>query len=128
MSRVASQVTVRKQPGTISFHKVNVGKGGKNMDIASQQVWDAMLQEPWTMFRDGHFLSKRHPGYNSHISTGDIRVRLGAITYTRKGLRTTQILPSGKSADYCFVLTYGITFVIVYCVLGPSGTLEPLMN
>lgn len=78
MSRVLSRETVGKQPGIIVFHQVNVGKGGTNMDIALQQAWDAgadivMVQEPWTMLRDGNFITKSHQGYNSHIPTSTLR-------------------------------------------------------
>ena len=133
MNRVPSRETVGKQSGIIVFHQVNVGKGGADMDISLQQAWDAgadivMVQEPWTMLRDENFITKSHPGYNSHIPAGGMRVRPRAITFTRKKLRTTQIFPSGQTADYFFVLICGITFVNVYRAPGSSGTLEPLIK
>lgn len=115
------------------FYQVNVAKGGPNMDIAIQQAWEVgadivMIQEPWTMCRNGTTITKSHPGYNSHIPFGGEVVRPRAITFTRKGPRATQIFPSTeRTADYCFVQTSGLTFVNVYRAPGPSGSLEPLL-
>ena len=122
---------------TLLFHQVNVGKGGSNMDIALQQAWDAkvhvvIIQEPWTMRKNGEFITKSHTGFDSFIPFGNTtpRVRPRAITYVRKGLRATQVSPSasGQTLDYCFVQVNGLTFVNVYRAPGHSGTLEPLLK
>ena len=105
------------------------------MDIASQQAWEAyahvvMVQEPWTRKKEGGFITKSHPGYNSHIPFGGIDVRPRVVTFTRKRIQATQLFPSssGPTSDYCFVKMGGLTFVNVYCAPGTSGTLEPLLR
>ena len=116
------------------FHQVNVGKGGPNMDIALQQAWDGgahvvMIQEPWTMKKGEGFITKSHPGYNSHKPIGRNGTRPRAITFTRKGLHATQIFFStSQTADYCFVKVSGVMFVNVYRAPRPSGALEPLLQ
>lgn len=67
------------------------------MDIALQQAWDAgahvvMVQEPWTMQKDGEYMTKNQPGFNSHKPIGETGGRPRAITSTRKGLRASQTL------------------------------------
>ena len=105
---------------TLLFHQVNVGKGGPNMDIALQQAWDAgahviMVQEPWTMKKEGDFIIKSHPGFNVHKPMGEKGARPRAITFTRKCTVATQIFPyTGKTSDYCFVQVAGLIFVNVY--------------
>lgn len=82
---------------TLLFHQVNVGKGGPNMDIALQQAWEAevhvvMVQEPWTMRRNGDFITKSHTGFDSFVPFGNTaaRSRPRAITFVRKGLQAAQ--------------------------------------
>ena len=120
---------------TLHFHQVNVGRGGENTDIALQQAWDAgahvvMVQEPWTRKKEGGFITKSHPGYNSHIPFGGTDVRPRVSTFTRKGIGATQFFPpsSGPTSDYCFVKMGSLTFVNVYRAPGTSGTLEPLLR
>lgn len=120
---------------TIHFHQVNVGRGEENTDIALQQAWDAgahvvMVQEPWTRKKEGGFITKSHPGYNSRIPFGGTDIRPRAITFTRKGSHATQLFPqlSGPTSDYCFVKMGSLTFVNVYRAPGTSGTLEPLLR
>lgn len=105
------------------------------MDIALQQAWDAeahvvLVQEPWTMKKDGEYITKSHPGYICHKPIGDRGARPRAITFSRKDIHATQIFPSslGKTGDYCFVQVAGLTFANVYRAPGPSGTLEPLLE
>lgn len=137
MSNTPNSYHHHQKLDTLLFHQVNVGKGGPNMDIALQQAWEAeihvvMVQEPWTMRRNGDFITKSHTGFDSFIPFGNTapRSRPRAITFVRKGLQAAQIRPSSSSqtSDYCFVQVSGLTFVNVYRAPGPSGTLDPLLN
>ena len=129
-----SQQQQHQKNVALLFHQVNVGKGGPNMDIALQQAWDdgahvVMFQEPWTMKKGEGFITKSHPGYNSHKQIGGKGIRPRAITFTRKGLHATRIFSSkSQTADYCFVKVSGVMFVNVYRAPGPSGTLELLFQ
>ena len=89
-----------------------------------------MVQEPWTRKKEGGFITKSHPGYNSHIPFGGTDVRPRVSTFTRKGIGATQFFPpsSGLTSDYCFVKMGSLTFVNVYRAPGTSGTLEPLLR
>ncbi len=120
---------------TLLFHQVNVGKGGTNTDIALQQAWESgahivMVQEPWTMQKDGEFITKSHPGYNTYKPMGPVGTRPRAISFVRKGLAATQIFPSPRdqTGDYCFVQVHGVTFVNVYRAPGLNVTLGLLLR
>ncbi|KAI0995741.1 hypothetical protein K3495_g12439 [Podosphaera aphanis] len=63
-----------------------------------------------------------------HMYLLEEKVRPRAITFSRKGLRATQIFPTERTVDYCFVQISGITFVNVYRAPSPTGTLEPLLR
>ena len=137
MSNTPNSYHHHQKLDTLLFHQVNVGKGGPNMDIALQQAWEAevhvvMVQEPWTMRRNGDFITKSHTGFDSFVPFGNTaaRSRPRAITFVRKGLQAAQISPSSssQSSDYCFVQVCGLTFVNVYRAPGHSETLEPLLS
>ena len=134
MSRNPNLQHKNRPISTFLFHQVNVGKGGPNMDIALQQAWEAgihivMIQEPWTMQKDGKFTTKSHPGFKCHIHIGALGTRPRAIKFTRKELHATQFFPRGpdQTADYCFFQIENVTFLNVYRAPGPSGSLEPML-
>ena len=67
----------RHKYSILLFHQVNVENCGQNMEIVLQQAWDAeahkvMVQEPWTLLKDGEFTTKSHPGFDSFVRFGNI--------------------------------------------------------
>ena len=57
---------------TILFLCANLGRGDPATDIILQSAWDSgidvlLIQEPWTQHKDGHWLTKSHPGFDKHL-------------------------------------------------------------
>ena len=119
----------------ISFMSINVGRGGQTHDIALSRAYElgvdvVLIQEP--SWKKATKETKSHPGYDCHIPHGGVNVRPRAVTYTlidRRIHSATQIFPSDSlTADYCWVVVNGVTFLNVYKEPNDPTAIRPLLS
>ena len=124
---------LQKTAITISFLCANLGRGDPAKDIILQSAWDSgtdvlLIQEPWTQHKDGHWLTKSHPGFDRHlpprVAANSSRPR--SLNYTRKGIKCQQQAVCETSPDLTAVTVEGVTFVSIYRATGAD--LLPLLS
>lgn len=118
-------------PHLINFMSINVGRGGITQDIALARACELkldvlLIQEPWWSG-----CTKSHPYFERFTPYGGTYVRPRAITYIRKdvAINSEQIFPCNNlTADYCWVVVNGITFLNVYKAPHDISAVRPLIN
>ena len=114
---------------------INVGRGGQSHDIALSRADElgvdvVLIQEP--LWNNATKETKSHPGYDCHTPHGGVNIRPRAVTYTlinRRNLSATQIFPCNPlTADYCWVVVNGVTFLNVYKDPNDPTAIRPLLS
>lgn len=111
--------------------QLNVGHSGPAHDSCLSIAWEqkvdvVLVQDPWAALKDTRRITKTHPGYNTFTPTDNWEKTIpGVLTYTRKGLRTSQLRLTDHP-DICWVKMGKATIGNIYRRPREESTLDQL--